>query len=66
MFDTQATNDLRLHVDRLKKMYHSGFRVLDDLAGELGKISGDALGRLNSQVSLHSSALEDVSKLFPK
>ncbi|XP_074569890.1 kinesin-like protein KIN-5A [Curcuma longa] len=55
----KVTNDLRLHVDRLKNMYHLGFRVLDDLAGELGKKSGDTLGRLNSQVLLHSSTLED-------
>lgn len=45
-------------------MYGSGIRALDDLAGELDKNSEYTFGRLNSQVLNHSSALEDVSKLF--
>ncbi|XP_042464696.1 kinesin-like protein KIN-5A [Zingiber officinale] len=58
----KATNDLRLHVERLKNMYGSRIRSLDDLADEIDKNSGDTLGRLNSQVLIHSSALEDCFK----
>ncbi|XP_074578266.1 kinesin-like protein KIN-5A [Curcuma longa] len=59
---SKATNELRLHVERLKNMYGSRIKSLDELAGEIDKNSGDTLGRLNSQVSMHSSALEDCFK----
>ncbi|KAG6489133.1 hypothetical protein ZIOFF_050391 [Zingiber officinale] len=59
---SKATNELRLHVERLKNMYGSKIKSLDELAGEIDKNSGDTLARLNSQVSMQSSALEDCFK----
>ncbi|WOL14877.1 kinesin-like protein KIN-5A [Canna indica] len=58
----KATEELRVHVERLKEMYGSGVRALDDLAGELDRNSEETLGRLNSQVLMHSSTLEDCFK----
>ncbi|CAL9134934.1 unnamed protein product [Musa textilis] len=59
---SKATEELKVHVERLKAMYGSGIRALDDLAGELDKNSEYTFGRLNSQVLNHSSALEDCFK----
>lgn len=53
-----------MHVERLKAKCGSGIRDLDALAGELDKNSEYTFGRLNSQVLKHSTALENVSKLF--
>ena len=41
-------------------MYGSGIKALDDLAAELDGNSQSTFGRLNSEVSKHSSALGDV------
>lgn len=46
---------------KLKTMYGSGIRSLDDLASELDGNSQSTYGNLNSEVSKHSSALQDVS-----
>ena len=42
-------------------MYGSGIKALDDIAGELEGNSQSTFLDLNSAVSRHSSALEDVS-----
>ncbi|KAL0370040.1 UNVERIFIED_CONTAM: Kinesin-like protein KIN-5D [Sesamum angustifolium] len=55
-----ATEELRGHLEKLKTMYGSGINVLDDLAGELDSNSHSTFGRLNCEVSKHSSALEEV------
>lgn len=41
-------------------MYGSGIKVLDELAGELDGNSQSTFGQLNSEVSKHSSTLEEV------
>ncbi|WOL08474.1 kinesin-like protein KIN-5A [Canna indica] len=58
----EAMKEIREHVERLKAIYGSGIRALDDLSGELDKNSQSTFERLNSQVILHSSALEDCFK----
>lgn len=42
-------------------MYGSGIKALDGIAGELDGNSQSTFGDLNSEVSKHSHALEDVS-----
>ncbi|KAI0498240.1 hypothetical protein KFK09_021481 [Dendrobium nobile] len=59
-----ATDELRGLVEKLKAMYGSGIKVLDDLAGELDENSQSTFGNLKSQVLTHSSALEDCFKGF--
>lgn len=59
---TEATEGLRGHLEKLKTMYGSGIKALDDLAGELDSNSQSTFGRLNSEVSKHSSALEELFK----
>ncbi|XP_077239637.1 kinesin-like protein KIN-5D [Tasmannia lanceolata] len=56
----EASEELRERVGKLKTMYGSGIRALDDLAGELNGNSRSTFGNLNSEVSMHSSALEDL------
>ncbi|PWA42619.1 kinesin motor domain-containing protein [Artemisia annua] len=58
----QATEELRAGLDKLKTMYGSGIKALDDLANELDGNSQSTLGSLNSQVSQNSSALGDLFK----
>ncbi|KAG1371623.1 Kinesin-like protein KIN-5A [Cocos nucifera] len=58
----EVTEELRTRVEKLKLMYGSGIRALDDLAGELDRNSQSTFGKLNSQVLMHSSALEDCFK----
>ncbi|WOL04664.1 kinesin-like protein KIN-5A [Canna indica] len=58
----KATEELRLHVERLKALYSSGIRELVDLASQLENNSEAAFGRLNSQVLVHSSALDNCFK----
>ncbi|KAL6011158.1 Kinesin-like protein KIN-5D [Asimina triloba] len=58
----EATEELRERVGNLKTMYGSGVKALDDLAGELDGNSRSTFGNVNSEVSLHSSALEDLFK----
>ncbi|KAL4189465.1 hypothetical protein AMTRI_Chr08g207260 [Amborella trichopoda] len=57
---SEATEVLQVRVGKLKDMYASGIGALDDLAGELDKNSQTTFGSLNSEVSMHSSALEDL------
>jgi len=46
-------------------MYGSGIRALDNLAGELDENSQSTFGKLNTQVQMHTSVLEDVSVKVP-
>ncbi|XP_042459706.1 kinesin-like protein KIN-5A [Zingiber officinale] len=58
----EATKGVRGHVERLKALYGSGIKALDELSGELDKNSLSTFGILNSQVQMHSSTLEDCFK----
>ncbi|PIA38806.1 hypothetical protein AQUCO_02700183v1 [Aquilegia coerulea] len=58
----EATEELRGRVEKLKTLYRSGIKSLDDLAGELDENSQTTFGHLNSEVSKHSSALQDLLK----
>ncbi|KAL5581127.1 hypothetical protein UlMin_013569 [Ulmus minor] len=58
----EATEELRERVENLKTMYGSGIKALDDFAGELEGNSRSTFGDLNSEVSKHASALEDLFK----
>lgn len=60
----KATEELRGRLGKLKTMYGSGVKALDDITGELEVNSQSTFGNLNSEVSKHSSALEDVSYLL--
>eukprot|EP01018_Ginkgo_biloba_P020856 Gb_32401 [translate_table: standard] len=57
---TEATEELRSRVEKLKTMYSSGIRGLHDLANALDENSLMTFGRLNSTVSMHASSLEDL------
>ncbi|CAA2933623.1 kinesin KIN-5D [Olea europaea subsp. europaea] len=59
---TEATEELRGRLEKLQTMYGCGIKALDDLAGELDGNSGSTFCRLNSEVSKHSSALEELFK----
>ncbi|XP_041995168.1 kinesin-like protein KIN-5D [Salvia splendens] len=59
---TEATEELQSHIEKLKTMYGSGIKALDDLAGELNSNSQSTFGQLNSEVSKHSSAFEELFK----
>ncbi|GFZ17960.1 P-loop containing nucleoside triphosphate hydrolases superfamily protein [Actinidia rufa] len=58
----EATEELRGRLAKLKTKYGSGIKALDDLAGELDGNSRSTFEHLNSEVSKHSSALEDLFK----
>ncbi|PWA85208.1 P-loop containing nucleoside triphosphate hydrolases superfamily protein [Artemisia annua] len=58
----QATEELRAALEKLRTMYGSGIKALDDIADELDGNSQSTLGHLNSQVSKHSSALGEFFK----
>ncbi|KAK7341752.1 hypothetical protein VNO80_24691 [Phaseolus coccineus] len=56
----EAIENLRVQVGKLKNMYGSGIRVLDNLAEELKGNNQLNFEELNSEVARHSSALEDL------
>ena len=56
----QATEELRVRVEKLKNMYGSGIKALDNLDEELKGNNQLTFEDLNSEVANHSSALEDV------
>lgn len=60
----KATEDLRVRVGKLKNMYGSGIKALDNLAEELKVNNQLTYEDLKSEVAKHSSALEDVSGLL--
>lgn len=58
----QATETLRGSLALLKERYNSGIKSLDDIAGNMDKDSQSTLNDLNSEVTKHSCALEDVRR----
>jgi kinesin family protein 11 len=56
----KATEELQGRLGKLKTMYGSGVKALDDITGKLEENSQSTFGDLNSEVSKHSSALENV------
>jgi kinesin family protein 11 len=60
----QATETLRGSLAQLKEKYNTGIKSLDDIAGNLDKDSQSTLNDLNSEVTKHSCALEDMFKGF--
>ncbi|CAN6358356.1 unnamed protein product [Urochloa humidicola] len=54
----EAAQGLRESVQKLKVLHGSGITALDGLAGEIDMNSRTTFERLNSQVQLHTSALE--------
>jgi hypothetical protein len=60
---SQAKEDLRNMVEKLKTIYGSGFKGLHDLAKVLDENYVSTLGRLNSTISMHASTLENVRLL---
>ncbi|GAA0173613.1 microtubule binding motor protein [Lithospermum erythrorhizon] len=59
---TGATEELRSRLGNLKDMYGTGIKALEDLAGELDVNSQSTYNIVNSEVSKHSSALEELFK----
>ncbi|WZY89935.1 hypothetical protein YC2023_046670 [Brassica napus] len=59
---TEATETLRRSLAQLKERYNSGIKSLDDIAVTLDKDSQTTLNDLNSEVTKHSCALEDVRR----
>ncbi|XP_015935673.1 kinesin-like protein KIN-5D [Arachis duranensis] len=57
-----ATEDLRIRVAKVKNMYGTGIKALDDLAEELKGNNQLTYEDLKSEVAKHSSALEDLFK----
>ncbi|KAK6926875.1 Kinesin motor domain [Dillenia turbinata] len=58
----EAIEELREQLAKLKARHASGIKMLDDLAVELERNSHSTIGDLNSEVSKHSSALEELLK----
>ncbi|KAE8038952.1 hypothetical protein FH972_011412 [Carpinus fangiana] len=58
----EATEELQQRLGKLKTMYGSGVKALDDITGKLEENSQSTFGDLNSEVSKHSSALENLFK----
>lgn len=56
----QATEELRARLEKLKTMYGSGIKSLHNLAGELDDNTQSTFGHLDSEVTMHSLALEEV------
>ncbi|KAL2325517.1 hypothetical protein Fmac_024575 [Flemingia macrophylla] len=57
----KAIEELRVRVGKLKNMYGSGIKDLDNLVEELKGNNQLTFVELNSEVVKHSSALDDVS-----
>ncbi|XP_038993034.1 kinesin-like protein KIN-5D [Hibiscus syriacus] len=60
---SEATEELRGRLGKLKDTYGSGIRALDNIALKLDGNSKSTFGDLNSEVSKHSRDLEDVRTL---
>ncbi|XP_028775847.1 kinesin-like protein KIN-5D [Neltuma alba] len=58
----EATEELRVRVEKLKNMHGSGMKALDNLAEEIKENNQLTFEDLNSEVAKHSSALEDLFK----
>ncbi|XP_021716249.1 kinesin-like protein KIN-5D [Chenopodium quinoa] len=61
---SEAAEELRQRLEKLKTMYGSGVKALDNLAGELEGNSVLTFGDLNSEISKHSSATEELFNQF--
>lgn len=61
---SEATEELRERLSKLKSVYGSGIEALDNLAVKLDENSRTTFGGLNSEVSKHSHELENVFKGF--
>ncbi|KAK7257751.1 hypothetical protein RIF29_31964 [Crotalaria pallida] len=59
---SQATEDLRIRVGKLKNMYGSGIKALDNLAEEVKGNNQLTFEDLNCEIAKHSSTLEDIFK----
>ncbi|XWS53207.1 hypothetical protein CRYUN_Cryun11dG0138300 [Craigia yunnanensis] len=59
---SEATEELRGRLRKLKNTYGSGIKALDNMATELDGNSKSTFGDLNSEVSKHSHDLEDLFK----
>ncbi|GAB4860267.1 hypothetical protein Ancab_011748 [Ancistrocladus abbreviatus] len=58
----EAAEELRQQLEKLKTMHGSGIKTLNDLAAELDGNSRSTFGKLNSEVSKHSLAIEELFK----
>ncbi|GLT43281.1 hypothetical protein SLA2020_172430 [Shorea laevis] len=58
----EATEELKGRLGKLKTLYGAGIEGLDNIAVELDGNSKSTFGDLNSEVSKHSHALEDLFK----
>lgn len=58
----EAAEELRKQLGKLTIMYGSGIKTLDDVAAELDGNSKSTFGDLNSEVSKHSSSIENLFK----
>ncbi|XP_010514907.1 PREDICTED: kinesin-like protein KIN-5D [Camelina sativa] len=61
---SEATEELRERLSKLKTVYGSGIEALDNIAVKLDGNSQSTFGSLNSEVSKHSHELENVFKGF--
>ncbi|KAK8683553.1 hypothetical protein V6N13_039612 [Hibiscus sabdariffa] len=59
---SEATEELRGRLGKLKNTYGSGVKALDNIASKLDGNFMSTLGDLNSEVSKHSHDLEDLFK----
>ncbi|XP_021279236.1 kinesin-like protein KIN-5D [Herrania umbratica] len=59
---SEATEELRGRLAKLKNTYGSGIKALDNIATELDGNSKSTFGDLNSEVSKHSHDLEELFK----
>ncbi|KAM7278422.1 hypothetical protein ACFE04_005556 [Oxalis oulophora] len=57
-----ATEELRGRLEKLRTMYGYGIKALDDTAGKLNENSQLTFGDINTEVSNHSHALEELFK----
>ncbi|KAK9756698.1 hypothetical protein RND81_01G115500 [Saponaria officinalis] len=60
----EAAEELRQRLGKLKAMYGSGIKALDDLTGELEGNTELTFRDLNTEVSKHSSAIEEQFNRF--
>ncbi|VVB04678.1 unnamed protein product [Arabis nemorensis] len=61
---SEATEELRGRLSKLKTLYGSGIEALDNIAVKLDGNSQSTFGSLNTEVSKHSHELENVFKDF--
>ncbi|GAB2274291.1 Kinesin-like protein KIN-5D [Dionaea muscipula] len=58
----EAAEGLRKQLERLRTSFGSGIKALNDLAGELDENTQSTYAKLDSEVSRHSSAIEELFK----